>query len=41
MKILEEAKKETLEKVCLKSLSRQEEVTAKIFCTANKVAKSN
>jgi hypothetical protein len=41
IKILEEAKKETLEKVCLKSLSSQEEVTAKIFLTAYKVAKSN
>jgi hypothetical protein len=41
MRILEEAKKETLEKVCLKSLSRQKEVTAKIFRTACKVANSN
>jgi ribosomal protein L19E len=41
MKILEEAKKETLEKVCLKSLSRQKEVTAKVFHKAYKVAKSN
>jgi hypothetical protein len=41
MKILEEAKKETLKKVCLKSLSRQKEVTAKMFLTAYKVAKSN
>jgi hypothetical protein len=41
MRILEEAKKEMLEKVCLKSLSRQKEVTAKIFRTAYKVANSN
>jgi hypothetical protein len=41
MKISEEAKKETLKKVCLKSLSCQKEVTAKIFRTAYKVAKSN
>jgi hypothetical protein len=41
MKILEEAKKETLKKACLKSLSCQKEVTANIFYTAYKVAKSN
>jgi hypothetical protein len=41
MKILEEAKKETLNKVCLESLSRQKEVTVKIFRMAYKVAKSN
>jgi hypothetical protein len=41
MKILEAAKKETLKKVRLKSLSRQKEVTAKILCTAYKVAKDN
>jgi hypothetical protein len=40
MKTLEEAKKESL-KVCQKSLSRQKEITAKIFPTAYKVAKSN
>jgi hypothetical protein len=39
VKILVEAKKETLKKVSLKSLCRQKEVTAKI--TAYKVAKSN
>jgi hypothetical protein len=41
MKISEKAKKETQKKVCLKSLSCQKEVTASIFCTAYKVAKSN
>jgi hypothetical protein len=41
MKILEEEKKETLKKVCQKSVSRQKEVTAKIFLTAYKVAKRN
>jgi hypothetical protein len=38
---LEEAKKETLKKVRLKSLCRQKEVTAKILRTAYKAAKSN
>jgi hypothetical protein len=41
MKIMEEAKKETLKKVSLKSLSRQKEATAKLFRMAYKVAKSN
>jgi hypothetical protein len=41
IKILEEAKKETLRKVRLKSLCRQKEATAKILRTAYKVAKSN
>jgi hypothetical protein len=41
MKIFEEAKKEALKKVRLKSLCRQKEVTAKIFRTNYKVAKSN
>jgi hypothetical protein len=41
MKILEEAKKETLKNVRLKSLCRQKEATAKILRTAYKVAKSN
>jgi hypothetical protein len=38
---MEEAKKETPKKVCLKSLCCQKEVTAKIFRTACKIAKSN
>jgi hypothetical protein len=41
MNVFEEAKKDTLKKVSLKSLSRQIEVTAKIRRTAYKVAKSN
>jgi hypothetical protein len=40
MKMVEEAKKETLEKVRLKSLTRQIEVTAKMCCADYKVAKS-
>lgn len=41
LKILEESQKETLDKVCLKAISKEKEVTARIFRTAYKVAKQN
>lgn len=41
LKISSEAKKETMEKLCLKTLSKEKEVTARIFRTAYKVAKQN
>jgi hypothetical protein len=39
-KLVEEAQKEMLEKVCMKSLSCEKEITAKVFRTAYKVAKN-
>jgi hypothetical protein len=39
VKITEVGKKETLETVCLQSLTREKEITNKIFRTAYKVAK--
>jgi hypothetical protein len=41
VKITEEGKKETLETVCLQSLTREKEISNKIFRTAHKVAKMN
>jgi hypothetical protein len=41
VKLAEETNKEKLETVCLKSMSRQKDVSAKIFRTAYKVAKKN
>jgi pyridoxal/pyridoxine/pyridoxamine kinase len=37
--LAEEAQKEMLENVCMKSVSREKEITARIFCMAYKVAK--
>lgn len=41
LKILEESQKETLENICLKTISKEKEVTARILRTAYKVAKEN
>jgi hypothetical protein len=41
VKLVEEAKKQNLETVCLKSVFRQKDVSPKIFRTAYKVTKNN
>jgi hypothetical protein len=41
VKLAEEAQKEMLENVCMKSLSLEKEKTAKVFCTAYKVVKKS
>jgi hypothetical protein len=38
-KLVEEAQNEMLVKVCLKYLSCEKDITAKVFCAAYKVAK--
>jgi hypothetical protein len=41
VKLVEEVQKETLKKVCMKSLSHEKEITAKVFRTAYKVTKKS
>ncbi|XP_030046369.1 E3 SUMO-protein ligase KIAA1586-like [Microcaecilia unicolor] len=41
LKLVAEANKEVLENVCIKSIGREKEITAKIFRTAYKVVKKN
>jgi hypothetical protein len=41
LKLVAEAQKETFQNVCTKSLTREKNITAKVFHTAYKVAKNN